>query len=461
MAISATQQTELLRLVVGMYNAAAGASNLSWLAGLVDGTTDGTVRTTAQIASILNNEAAFKAQFAGKVTAADQAAVLLSNFGFATGTTAGDEANAFFQTRINAGQSLASLALDAATFLSTTTDTKWADAKSLLNNKVDVAQYYSVTKAQSGTVGTLQSILTNVTKDTASTTTVKTSIDTGAIGTSTGQSFTLTNGIDSFTGGNGNDTFTAGIDTAGATTFTALDALDGGAGADTLNISQTSAAALTLASSATVKNIETANITNATANKITADVQNWTGLTTIKVVNGAAEAQSVTTKGNVTTATSVGANAFTINDAATTDTLATVSVSNVTAASTITSDAIKTVNLTSTSGNVTLTAAAATRALTLTLDGVTGGTIADATATSLTLASANNKVTGATVNAVKATSVTINAGVATTIANAGFDAATTITATGSALATLTAATLTALTTVDSTASTGGLASVQP
>ncbi|MDD2882219.1 MAG: hypothetical protein PHQ58_17475 [Rhodoferax sp.] len=98
-----------------------------------------------------------------------------------------------------------------------------------------------------------------------------------------GQTFMLTAGVDqgaAFTGGAGNDTFNAApfVNAAGTTvaTLTALDSIDGGAGVNTLNVTDTTAA-LALPASATVKNIQTANI--VAAGTLTGDASGWAGLT--------------------------------------------------------------------------------------------------------------------------------------------------------------------------------------
>jgi len=93
---------------------------------------------------------------------------------------------------------------------------------------------------------------------------------------------TLTTGIDTgaaFVGGAGNDVFN-GVGTATLNAFNALDSIDGGAGNNTLNV--VSAVATSLANgSVTVKNIQTANITEAST--LTLDTTNWTGLTSLNV----------------------------------------------------------------------------------------------------------------------------------------------------------------------------------
>jgi S-layer protein len=94
-----------------------------------------------------------------------------------------------------------------------------------------------------------------------------------------GLTFTLTAGVDAFVGGAGNETFNAistlvsGTQTA---SLSALDAIDGGAGVNTLNVVDATTA-LIIPTSATVKNIQTANI--QAAGTLEGSVAGWTGLT--------------------------------------------------------------------------------------------------------------------------------------------------------------------------------------
>ncbi|EXJ15981.1 beta strand repeat-containing protein [Imhoffiella purpurea] len=137
--------------------------------------------------------------------------------------------------------------------------------------------------------------------------------------TSGGKTFTLTPGVDSgaaFTGTDGNDTYNA-VPFVGTTgtktdTFTALDALDGGKGDDTLNVVSESAA-YTIPTSATVKDIETANIT--VAGTFSGDVSGWSGLTAVNVTQAGG---AVAAKTNSTPFDAAAANANTLTAAAAT-----------------------------------------------------------------------------------------------------------------------------------------------
>jgi hypothetical protein len=97
----------------------------------------------------------------------------------------------------------------------------------------------------------------------------------------TGGTYSLSTSIDAIVGTSGADTFNAAL-VAGAESFTSLDSIDGGAGVDTLNI--VSLGALTTATGATVKNVETVNLTAAAA--ITAaDISGWTGVSTLNITS--------------------------------------------------------------------------------------------------------------------------------------------------------------------------------
>jgi S-layer protein len=257
-----------------------------------------------------------------------------------------------------------------------------------------------------------------------------------------------------------------------------LDNIDGGAGIDTLNVTEIGAAGAApyaLNAAATVKNVEVLNYTVASDNvgdTLTADVSSYSGLTTATfTIAGTDAAMDIDTKGNATAATLVGGdsdldagNGVDIADGATTDALTSVTLSAMTDsdattadAVTIASDVLNTLKIVNSAVGATVTAAAGARALTMNLDGVTGGTVTDAEATTLNVASSGTKTTGVTLAAAKATTVAIDAAVATTIAAVNIAAATSLTVKGAGAVTVTALTnVTALTSIDATASTGGL-----
>jgi S-layer protein len=278
-----------------------------------------------------------------------------------------------------------------------------------------------------------------------------------------GKTYTLTAGADNFTGTSGDDTFNANLEvnpSSGALdvlTLSSLDELDGKEGTDTLTY-VTDGTALPAAD---ISNIEILDIKSSAA--VTADVSGATisGVTTIKA-KATGAGVDIDTKADVTSVTVTGtATTVDIDDAGTAatsaDKIATVSVTGNTGALTVDSDALSTLNLAKTNQNATVTAAAGTRTMDLTLDTVTGGTIADATATTLNVSTTGAASTGVTLNAAAATSVTINADEKLTIADVNIAAAKTITVKGDSAVTLSAATtVTALTSVTAAESTGGL-----
>lgn len=324
-----------------------------------------------------------------------------------------------------------------------------------------------------------------------------------------GQTFALTTGIDNFTGTSGNDIFNA-VDSGASATFTALDKIDGGAGVDTLNITQ--AAAFGTVSSATVKNIETANITSALA--VNADVSGWTGLTTLNVVSSAAagetitaatstavninnsSAQSVTVVGGGTTAsvttggaaivvgnnagpTSTDANAFTSvtttggTTVAVTDNsgtagaigsmLTTATISGNAGLATLTGKGLTTVNLANNGGTGSATIVNSTTAHTLNLgvNAVTGGVaVTDAAATTVNLTATGAKVTTASdinLTTVAATALNVDTSAAltlTTTSLAATDVLQTMTVKGAGSLTADLSGISSLTAVDASVSTG-------
>ncbi|SEO34988.1 hypothetical protein SAMN05216333_10898 [Nitrosomonas oligotropha] len=148
MAITSTQQTDILKVVAGLFNAAPGGSNLSELANLVAGGT-----SIRQLADDLAANTLFtNGILAGKVTVEDQVAVLMKNFGVTADSdsaSAGSQAEAYFTQQIENNVGFGEIVYNAVTFLSTTTDAAFVTAKTLLDNKVLVSAAYSKTSSSS------------------------------------------------------------------------------------------------------------------------------------------------------------------------------------------------------------------------------------------------------------------------------------------------------------------------
>ena len=240
MAIPKTQETEILKIVAGLYNAAPGGSILTDFANLIEGG-----MTTRQLADALAAHSSFtNGIMAGRVTVEDQVDVLMANFGLvadeADPESAGSLAAAFFTEQLEAGVGIGELVFNAVAFLSTDPAPElFADAAALLNNKALVAELYSK-EHSSNDLATLQSILAGVSASSPTTAEDAAAyLDSIGQGANVGGTFTLTFGADIFTGGAGNDTFTAAVVNDGfsglVNSLENIDILDGGAGRDTLN----------------------------------------------------------------------------------------------------------------------------------------------------------------------------------------------------------------------------------
>ena len=240
MAIPKTQETEILKIVAGLYNAAPGGSILTDFANLIEGG-----MTTRQLADALAAHSSFtNGIMAGRVTVEDQVDVLMANFGLvadeADPESAGSLAAAFFTEQLEAGVGIGELVFNAVAFLSTDPAPElFADAAALLNNKALVAELYSK-EHSSNDLATLQSILAGVSASSPTTAEDAAAyLDSIGQGANVGGTFALTFGADIFTGGAGNDTFTAAVVNDGfsglVNSLENIDILDGGAGRDTLN----------------------------------------------------------------------------------------------------------------------------------------------------------------------------------------------------------------------------------
>jgi hypothetical protein len=292
MAITNAQETEILKVVAGLFNAAPGGNYLTEMANAVEGG-----MPISQLADILAAHSLFTNNImAGKVTVEDQVAVLMDNFGLTVGNTdaasADAQAEAYFTQQIEAGVGFGQIVFDSVTFLSTTTDTAFTTTATLLANKALVAAAYSQSNSSTD-LATLQSVLSSVVGTAPYTADDVADILAGI--PSAGQTFTLTTGQDyadttsSFKNGglltsdfkfsSGNDTVNAGAGTLGNT-----DALIDGstADSDTLNATLTSGAAAT----PTIQNIEKINLTMSIANS-GLDFANITGVKAISVTGTA------------------------------------------------------------------------------------------------------------------------------------------------------------------------------
>lgn len=282
MAISDTQKADILKVVAGLFNAAPGGVYLTELANFVS--SGGTIQ---QLSNGLATNPIFTTNIlAGKVTIEDQVDVLMNHFGVTADSvagSAGSQAHDYFHARLEAGDGFGDIVYDAITFLSTTTDAAFAEAKTLLENKVKVADAFSKVSTSTD-FSTLQQTLSKVTGTAPYTAEDVQAILDGSGGI--GKSFSLTVNQDSgaaFVGTAGVDIFEAAAQNVSGTltnTLQSVDSIDGGAGIDSLNATLAQAGAV----AATIKNIEKINVRFADGGA-KLDLANTTGATTVTVAD--------------------------------------------------------------------------------------------------------------------------------------------------------------------------------
>ncbi|MDO9312582.1 MAG: hypothetical protein Q7T85_12970 [Nitrosomonas sp.] len=283
MAISKDLETQILKVVAGLFNAAPGGSNLTELANLVDGG-----MSISQLSDALAANTLFtNGIMAGRVTVEDQVEVMMNHFGLVHDGVAGSaatQAEAYFTQKIDVEHvGFGKIVYDAVTFLSSTTDAAFTTTATLLANKALVAEAYSKTSSSSD-LATLQTIVGSVQGDHAYTAADVAKIleDVGAV---PGKSFTLTSDSDSgsaFAGTSANDTFSGTINGTDST-FNLTDTISGGAGTDTLSLTALAYADNDPVTVASVSGFEvlTLRAADATAaDDIIVTATNFPGLTT-------------------------------------------------------------------------------------------------------------------------------------------------------------------------------------
>jgi len=225
MAITTQERTNILKLTVGLFNAAPGANYLSEFTSVFEANG----HNLAALAGTLGTTGAFQSLYPSFQTASEFATKFLTTLGLQGNTEAVD----FVTAKFNAGVPKAQIIFDALVALDASTSAEFAAAKAILVNKAAVAENYSVTLAASSTsLETLQGALANVTADPASVTAANAANAGG-----NGQTFTLTTGTDNIIGTAGNDTIIGGAaSSAAGSTLGSADQIDGGAGTDTLKL---------------------------------------------------------------------------------------------------------------------------------------------------------------------------------------------------------------------------------
>lgn len=166
MALTTAERTNIIKLVVSMFNNAPSASILADLTTAYEANG----RSLAQLARTLSDIAAYKAINPVSQTAEEFASKLLTPLGLNGNSSAVD----FVKAKFNAGISKGQIAYDVTAAIDATTDTQFQNAKAILTNKTTVAEYFATNSAS---VGLTSAILSMVTADAASVVTGKTYID--------------------------------------------------------------------------------------------------------------------------------------------------------------------------------------------------------------------------------------------------------------------------------------------
>ncbi|WP_067223332.1 beta strand repeat-containing protein [Marinomonas gallaica] len=244
MAISQNQRTELLTLLVGMFDGAPTSDLLSELAtGLDNGA------TLEGYAYNLGNSAEFSSLYGTYLTSQEFAERFVENIlGDNVAEALKAEGAQFVAGLMDAGATRGQAVFQAIQALAAVPedDADWGDAVAQLNNKVEVAEYFALNGEYSGlSLEQMRSVTDGISADSATVDAKITAINTGSLFGNTGNDenvFELTAGTDrgaDFVGTSSNDMFEAYLSQnsfAGgvSNTLSSADRLDGQGGIDTL-----------------------------------------------------------------------------------------------------------------------------------------------------------------------------------------------------------------------------------
>ncbi|MDD3802620.1 MAG: hypothetical protein PHV45_10560, partial [Desulfuromonas thiophila] len=244
MALTTTQQQDIIKYCVGLFNAAPGGYMTELAQFVIDG------GTPTQMAENLANGPTFKGLSFAYSDASTNEQFVDAFFANLLGDTVSGEALAWATdwalTRIEqAGRAI--MMIEAIDDLALVEDDNaaWIAARDLQVERIETATEYTIDNSGTSTdLDELQGVVAGTTP---------------VVG---GETFTLTTGIDNIVGTAGNDTINASWNTAATKTLGGLDNIDGGAGTDTLNVDDSATASGTLFSTggATVKNVEVIKI---------------------------------------------------------------------------------------------------------------------------------------------------------------------------------------------------------
>jgi hypothetical protein len=267
--------------------------------------------TIQELADHLANDAAFASSFPVWMTAAEFTKKVVDNVFSGSSVSATDSAAAidYIAGAITAGTFTKTSAVVALTSYLASADgvanTTYGSAAQTYQNKVAVAEYYTITSGQGGaTAAERAAAISGVTDAADAVTTAKAAVDTSvadaaaAAKVASAVQETLTTSAETLTGGAGDDSFASVISAGGqaGTTLLPGDVINGGAGNDTLTISTAGtnsggAAAYTIAAIQT-SSVETITFnsfdTDITGDGMVLDMTLMPGVETIKVASGSA-----------------------------------------------------------------------------------------------------------------------------------------------------------------------------
>ena len=284
MAITTAERNQIVELTVLMFNAAPGDVYLSQIVALYEANPGTQAQKLQALANQLAQTSIFTSMHPNFDTAEDFAADFLTPLGLQNDATARD----FVIARYNSGVPKGQIMYEGYVELNAVPSTgaaQYVAANAILNNKTDVAEFYSTNGGVATDLASLQNVISTVTVDPA---TVQAAKDAITQGGSFGQTFTLSTNQDTLTGTAGADAFNAGVAVLqGGTivdTLQAFDQLNGGDGTDTLNVTLNTAASVT----PTLTSIETVNLRATGA--ATLNLSGSTGVTAVNVDSSTAVA---------------------------------------------------------------------------------------------------------------------------------------------------------------------------
>ncbi|MBA2673516.1 hypothetical protein [Ramlibacter sp.] len=386
-----------------MFNAAPGKQYFDEISDFFEANG----RSLTMTARGLSGVAAFNTLYPSYLTTQQFTTTFLATLGL----QGVQEANDYILGQANAGVNWGQIILQAEQLLLGTNSATYAQAKALLQNRIEVATYYTITEGQSSTnFHTLQDVLVGVTSDHATVVTAEARINEQA---HVGLSYELKVGIDTLLGTTGNDFFYATN-----ASLNSFDSVNGNAGMDTFSLVVSNDAGsigdYVLPTSVSMTSIEKLIVEwnpYDYYDGLYADVSNWTGLTTMTVVNTGDyyyNTTDITTKSNVTNLSVTGGGTVQIEDIGTTDTLATVSLDGVNGYADIYTNALTTLNLSNYDGyGVYIDAAAGTRTLAVNLSNVSDTYVEDETATTLSFNVTGTAASDLDIYAESATTINI------------------------------------------------------